>query len=266
MESDTATDWSSSARKDSLETSMPRKFRKDSFRTKGATLNWAMCALCITSLAVSGLLMYRELGLESRIANLEARCQIQETPDILIQRLKREVQQELKMHRSASESNVFRIKRDVSECACPQEFIPLAKYFHDSEILPSSHHPFGISATPSPETFERPQEVPFGNLVATTHRRRKGNRSLHGNGDNGSSPANESETRNAYEGKIYPELRPQEPVVPLETIELGSLPPINVTLTQSPRNHGIQVEIMESRRVITGIPNSISPHGAFRPL
>lgn len=120
MESDTATDWSSSARKGSLETSMPRKFRKDSFRTKGATLNWAMCALCITSLAVSGLLMYRELGLESRIANLEARCQIQETPDILVQRLKREVQQELKVHRSASESNVFRIKRDVSECNCPQ--------------------------------------------------------------------------------------------------------------------------------------------------
>lgn len=99
---------------------MPRKFRKDSCRTTGgATLNWAMCALCITSLAVSGLLVYREIGLESRIANLEARCQIQEMPDVLIQRLKREVQEPLEVHRPAFQSNVFRIKRDVSECNCP---------------------------------------------------------------------------------------------------------------------------------------------------
>lgn len=118
MESDTATDWSS-PRKGSLETSMPRKFRKDSCRTEGVTLNWAMCALCITSLAVSGLLMYRELGLESRIANLETRCQLQETPDVLIQRLKREVQEQLEVQRSALETSVFRIKRDVSECNCP---------------------------------------------------------------------------------------------------------------------------------------------------
>ncbi|CAL7937425.1 unnamed protein product [Xylocopa violacea] len=124
MESDTATDWSS-PRKGSLETSMPRKFRKDSCRREGATLNWAMCALCVTSLAVSGLLMYRELGLESRIANLEARCQLQEMPDVLMQRLKREVQQQFEIYRTTTQSSVFRIKRDVSECNCPpdDEFI-----------------------------------------------------------------------------------------------------------------------------------------------
>lgn len=119
MESDTAADWSS-ARKGSLETSMPRKFRKDSCRAiEGATLNWAMCALCVVSLAVSGLLVYREIGLESRIANLEARCRIQEPSDVLIQRLKREVQEELKVHRPAFQPDVFRTKRDVPECNCP---------------------------------------------------------------------------------------------------------------------------------------------------
>ncbi|KOC65765.1 hypothetical protein WH47_10227 [Habropoda laboriosa] len=118
MESDTATDWSST-RKGSLETPMPRKFRKDSYQTGGATLNWVMCALCITSLAVSGLLIYRELRLESRIANLEARYQLQETPDLLIQRLKREVQLQLARHHFTTESNTFRIKRDTSKCNCP---------------------------------------------------------------------------------------------------------------------------------------------------
>ena len=119
MESDTAADWSS-ARKGSLETSVPRKFRKDSCRTtEGATLNWAMCALCVVSLAVSGLLVYREMGLESRIANLEARCQIQEPSDVLIQRLKREVQEEMTVHRPAFQPDVFRSKRDVPECNCP---------------------------------------------------------------------------------------------------------------------------------------------------
>lgn len=99
---------------------MPRKFRKDSCRTTGgATLIWAMCALCIISLAVSGILVYREIGLESRITNLEAHCRIQEIPDVLIQRLKREIQDQLEVHRPAFQSNVFRIKRDVSDCNCP---------------------------------------------------------------------------------------------------------------------------------------------------
>ncbi|CAK9824872.1 hypothetical protein ANTRET_LOCUS2969 [Anthophora retusa] len=122
MESDTATDWSST-RKGSLETPMPRKFRKDSYQTEGATLNWVMCALCITSWAVSGLLIYRGLGLETRIANLEARYQLQETPDLLIQRLKREVQQQLEAHQFSMESNVLRNKRDISKCNCPPEWI-----------------------------------------------------------------------------------------------------------------------------------------------
>lgn len=136
MESDTATvDWSST-RKDSLETSMPRKFRKESCRTGGETLNWAMCALCIASFAVSGLMMYREIGLESRIATLEARIQLQETPDVLIQRLRREVQQQMEVHRASKDSNVFRSKRETSDCNCPPgKLSPLTVSFQTPYLM-----------------------------------------------------------------------------------------------------------------------------------
>ncbi|KAG7191071.1 hypothetical protein KM043_007113 [Ampulex compressa] len=122
MESDTATEWSPTS-KDCLEASMPRKFRKESYRGEGAGLNLVMCALCVISLAVSAVLTYRELGLESRIASLETRCRHQDPTwvnEILLPRMKREVQKQLRVHRTSPETNaVFRIKRDVSECNCP---------------------------------------------------------------------------------------------------------------------------------------------------
>jgi len=82
---------------------MPRKFRDGAVRAGTAGLNWAMCALCLASFAVSGVLFYRELGLESRIASLEARCLRVQDPSAL-------------RFESAA---VFRPKRDISECNCP---------------------------------------------------------------------------------------------------------------------------------------------------
>ncbi|EZA57230.1 hypothetical protein X777_01836 [Ooceraea biroi] len=128
METDPAAEsWSSGPatgeRSSCLEASMPRKFR-DGTRCAGTvSLNWAMCALCLVSLTVSGVLFYRELSLESRIANLEARCQrVQESsPDVLVQRLKREVQEQLQQQRlaPAEPGALFRPKRELSECNCP---------------------------------------------------------------------------------------------------------------------------------------------------
>ncbi|KAF7386677.1 hypothetical protein HZH66_011129 [Vespula vulgaris] len=98
---------------------MTMNFRKES------CINWMMCALCLASLAVSGILTYREMRLESRIGSLEARCRIQETPDVLVQRLRRELREEFEQHRlapaSAASAALFRIKRDVAECNCPPE-------------------------------------------------------------------------------------------------------------------------------------------------
>ncbi|KAK2588590.1 hypothetical protein KPH14_006362 [Odynerus spinipes] len=92
-------------------------YRKESF------MNWAMCALCIASLAVSGILTYREMRLESRIVSLESRCGIQETPDVLVRRLRRELREEFEQQRLAPETAasaaLFRIRRDVNECNCP---------------------------------------------------------------------------------------------------------------------------------------------------
>lgn len=133
METDPAAEsWSSGPAKGErspscLEASMPRKFRDGAARRAGTacSLNWAMCALCLASLAVSGVLFYRELSLESRIAGLEARCQrVQESsPDVLVQRLKRELQEQLQQTQRSygpAEADVlFRPKRDVPECNCP---------------------------------------------------------------------------------------------------------------------------------------------------
>ncbi|KAI4483984.1 hypothetical protein M0804_007440 [Polistes exclamans] len=98
-------------------TTMTTNFRKES------CINWMMCALCLASLAVSGILTYREMRLESRIVNLEARCRIQELPDVLVQRLRRELREEFEQHRLAPASSasaaLFRIKRDIAECNCP---------------------------------------------------------------------------------------------------------------------------------------------------
>lgn len=72
---------------------------------------------------------------------------------------------------------------------------------------------------------------------------------LPGNGDNGCFPANEFETRETAgevcKGRIYLGR------IQLENGELprnyrtrkGSLPPINITLTQWPRNYGIQTKL-----------------------
>lgn len=102
---------------------MPRKFRDEALRAGTAGLNWAMCALCLASLAVSGVLFYRELGLESRIASLEARCLRFPDPsspvDVLVQRLKSEMQEQLRQTQRFDSGAVFRSKRDVSECNCP---------------------------------------------------------------------------------------------------------------------------------------------------
>ncbi|XP_029661860.1 collagen alpha chain CG42342-like [Formica exsecta] len=124
-----AESWSSVPGKGSsscLEASMPRKFRDEARRAGAAGLNWAMCALCLASLTMSGVLLYRELGLESRIASLEAHClRVEESSspvDVLVQRLKSEVQEQLQQtQRSAPTHEIFRPKRQVSDpqCNCP---------------------------------------------------------------------------------------------------------------------------------------------------
>lgn len=89
---------------------MPRKFREESLRGQGPNLNWAMCALCVASLAVSGVLYYRELGLELRISNLEERC---------VQRMIPAGSPAQVVHYGSERSEIIRMKRDVSECNCP---------------------------------------------------------------------------------------------------------------------------------------------------
>lgn len=123
-----AESWSSIPSKGSsscLEASMPRKFRDEARRAGTMGLNWAMCALCLASLAMSGVLFYRELGLESRIASLEAHClRIEESSspvDVLVQRLKSEVQEQLRQTQQFAPVEIFRPKREVSDarCNCP---------------------------------------------------------------------------------------------------------------------------------------------------
>lgn len=109
---------------------MPRKFRDEALRPMGTVvgLNWAMCALCLACFAVTGVLLYRELGLEARIASLESRClRVQHTfspPPVvdveLLQRIKTEIQEQLRQaQRLESSGAIFRPKRDISECDCP---------------------------------------------------------------------------------------------------------------------------------------------------
>lgn len=105
----------------SLEATMPKKFRKEINRNDGNSLNWAMLLLCIGSIGISGILAYREMKLESRIASLEARCDHQETSEVIVKRLRREVQEAfLGQKIPYPESPMIRIKRDVgNECNCP---------------------------------------------------------------------------------------------------------------------------------------------------
>lgn len=104
---------------------MPRKFRDEARRAGTAGLNWAMCAICLASLTVSGMLFYRELSLEARIVSLEARClRVEESSspvDVLVQRLKSEVQEQLRQTQQFAPAEVFRPKREVSDarCNCP---------------------------------------------------------------------------------------------------------------------------------------------------
>ena len=122
---------------------MPKKFRhKDQDSDRGSpggggagAINWTMCVLCVSSLAISGLLAFRELRLEERIAKLESTCQLhqqqhqqqqaaageQPVSDVLIERLKRELKMELDeaQKRIDGPAGIFRLKRDVAECNCP---------------------------------------------------------------------------------------------------------------------------------------------------
>lgn len=98
-----------------------------------SAINWTMCVLCMTSLVLSGLLAYRELRLEERIGVLENLCQLPATgqyqqhnpSDVMIERLKRELQQQIddvqKKLSSGAEgpTGIFRLKRDVADCNCP---------------------------------------------------------------------------------------------------------------------------------------------------
>lgn len=116
----------------SLEAAMPKKFRKEINRNDGSTLNWAMLLLCLGSFGISAILAYREIQLESRISSLEARCDHQETSEVIVKRLRREVQEAfLGQKIPYPESPMIRIKRDVgSECNCPA-----GKYFIFSQFF-----------------------------------------------------------------------------------------------------------------------------------
>ena len=104
--------------------SMPTKFRSnESEKIETArNFNWPICFLCIVSLTISGVLAYREYLLESRIATLESRCllQVESSPDLVVQRLRRELQEQFDAHPPAHPESaaIFRMKRDV-ECNCP---------------------------------------------------------------------------------------------------------------------------------------------------
>ena len=118
--------------KQSLEVSMPTKFRSiESDKIEAArSISWPICILCIVSITISGVLAYREYLLESRIANLEAQCQIQKSPDLLVQRLRRELQEQFDVYSPHPESTpFFRIKRDI-ECNCPPGTYPTSDFIH----------------------------------------------------------------------------------------------------------------------------------------
>lgn len=125
----------------SLEATMPKKFRKGGGggHSEGNGFTLAMCALCLASISMSGILTYREFRLEARIASLEERCNVpyqsppamqqrlqpfsqhrQESHDVLIQRLRREIEEQ-----SRKTNAIFRIKRqEPEECNCPAGEIP----------------------------------------------------------------------------------------------------------------------------------------------
>lgn len=97
---------------------MPKKFRKETNGIDG--LNWAMLFLCMGSLGISGILAYREMQLEARLQGLEGRCDHQETSEVIIKRLRREVQEAfLGQKIPYPESPMFRIKREAGDCNCP---------------------------------------------------------------------------------------------------------------------------------------------------
>uniref|UniRef100_A0A6V7LTW6 Uncharacterized protein n=1 Tax=Bracon brevicornis TaxID=1563983 RepID=A0A6V7LTW6_9HYME len=103
-----------------LEANVPKKFRKETNRMETSGLNWAMLFLCMGSLGISAILAYRELMLEARIQSLEARCDHQENSEVIIRRLRREVQEAfLGQKIPYPDAPMFRIKRDLGECNCP---------------------------------------------------------------------------------------------------------------------------------------------------
>ncbi|CAG5075646.1 Protein of unknown function [Cotesia congregata] len=104
-----------------LEASVPKKFRKEQSPIgEIGSLNWAMLFLCIGSLGISGILAYRQVLLESRLATVEARCDHQENSEVIVKRLRREVQDAfLGQKIPYPEGGIFRVKRDLNDCNCP---------------------------------------------------------------------------------------------------------------------------------------------------
>lgn len=116
---ETNENWPDGSRKN-IEATVPKKFRKETNRTEIVGLNWALLFLCIGSIGISGILAYRQIQLESRLTSLEGRCDHQETSEVIVKRLRREVQDAfLGQKIPYPEGGIFRVKRDVSDCNCP---------------------------------------------------------------------------------------------------------------------------------------------------
>ncbi|KAL7298605.1 hypothetical protein TKK_0008375 [Trichogramma kaykai] len=119
----------------------------------GRAANFTLCLLCLLSLGISGMLAFRELRLEQRIAHLESivhsrglqqqqqqhdrvfEAQALKSEEVdpskatadassdtsptkaLIERIRREVLQEIESKKLAED--IFRPKRDLPDCNCP---------------------------------------------------------------------------------------------------------------------------------------------------
>ncbi|CAB0038615.1 unnamed protein product [Trichogramma brassicae] len=115
----------------------------------GRAANLTLCLLCLLSLGISGMLAFRELRLEQRIAHLESivhsralqqhhrvfEAQALKSEEVdpskataaassdtsptkaLIERIRREVLQEIESKKLAED--IFRPKRDLPDCNCP---------------------------------------------------------------------------------------------------------------------------------------------------
>ena len=149
----------------SLEAPVPEKFRaKDAAaapgRQIGSAVNWTLCLLCLTSLAISGLLAFREFRLEERIAHLERQLlqlhQKQAEPsELLVKRIREEVQLQVegaqwRLAETGAVPSTFRRKRDA-ECNCPPGSVALCSPLSGrarSTVRPLGVFPFRASRAP----------------------------------------------------------------------------------------------------------------------